>query len=70
MVIDFLLALLLPFILMVGTTRLVFNRYGALLVTLMILIFGLHLYEKAFYFIILALLSLALGWRQSRRIVK
>lgn len=68
--VDFLLALLLPFTLMLVVTRVAFNIYGALIVTLMVLLFGLNFHEKSIIVNLIAIASLILGFIQSRKLLK
>ena len=60
--VDFVLALVLPFILMIIGIRVAYSIIGAFVVTLMILIFGLQFYEKSWIVILIAVLSLVAGW--------
>ncbi|WP_096202454.1 DUF2198 family protein [Bacillus sp. FJAT-45350] len=68
--IDLLLALVLPFILMWVVTRVAFSIVGALIVTVMILVFALQFHERSYLEIGLALASLTFGWIQSKKLLR
>ncbi|MBU8908662.1 DUF2198 family protein [Desertibacillus haloalkaliphilus] len=68
--IDLLLALLLPFLLMVAVTRVTFSVYGALIVTAMVMLFAFDLYQKSIIVIIISIISLVGGWFAARKLLK
>ena len=67
---DIWLAVVLPFLLMVGGTRVTFSVLGASIVTCMVLLFALQFYEKPWYVIVIALISFTLGFVMARSVLK
>ncbi|WP_078555770.1 DUF2198 family protein [Bacillus alkalicellulosilyticus] len=67
---DLILALILPFIIMVVVTRVAFSVIGAVIVSVMIMIFGIGVHEQSFLVIALALVSTVAGWFAAQKVLK
>ncbi|WP_088104252.1 DUF2198 family protein [Halalkalibacter urbisdiaboli] len=67
---DVWLAMVLPFLLMVVITRVVFSLLGASIVTWMVMLFALGIYEKPWYIMAIGLLSFGIGVYIARNILK
>lgn len=68
--IDIILALVLPVLIMLIVTRVAFHLLGALVVTLMIMIAVVRIYERPIYEIVLAATSLVVGYYLSKKLLQ
>lgn len=68
--IDIILALVLPVLIMLIVTRVAFHLLGALVVTLMIMIAVVRIYERPIYEIVLAVISLVVGYYLSKKLLQ
>jgi len=68
--IDIILALVLPVLIMLIVTRVAFHLLGALVVTLMIMIAVVRIYERPIYEIVLAAISLVVGYYLSKKLLQ
>ncbi|HHY21922.1 MAG TPA: DUF2198 family protein [Bacilli bacterium] len=64
------LALVLPVLIMLIVTRVAFHLLGALVVTLMIMIAVVRIYERPIYEIVLAAISLVVGYYLSKKLLQ
>ena len=64
------LALTMPFVMMLFFTRVSYSKVGALLVALMVLVFAFNGLEKPVYIIIIAIFSVVAGYVASMKIEK
>lgn len=67
--IDIALALVLPILIMLIVTRVAFHLLGALVVTLMIMIGVVRIYERPIYEIVLAVISIVLGYYFAKKLL-
>ncbi|MDT8858749.1 CsbA family protein [Alkalihalobacillus sp. MEB130] len=66
---DIVLAVVIPFILMIVVTRVTFSLLGACIVTWMIVLFVLQIHQQSWYVWILTIISFLLGlWIAKKRL--
>ncbi|WP_026672324.1 DUF2198 family protein [Alkalihalobacterium bogoriense] len=68
--VDVIVALVLPFIIMVLVTRVAFSLIGAFIVTFMIMFVAVRIHEQTFFVIALACLSLYFGWMAAKKLLR
>ncbi|NEU30201.1 DUF2198 family protein [bacterium LRH843] len=67
---EVLLALIIPFLLMIVVTRIAFSLVGACIVTWMVGLFVLSFHEKPWFIGVIAILSFAAGLAIARKRLK
>jgi general stress protein CsbA len=67
---DFVLALVIPFVTMIVVTRVTFSIVGACIVTWMIILFVLQVHQQSWGVWVLAIISFILGFNLAKKRLK